>query len=365
MPEQVQSLENIIANRYGIDPTKFKSTLIKTCFPADKQNVSDEQYTQFLVVVNEHELNPFTREIFAFPQGNTVVPTVGVDGWSKLINEHPMMNGIEFDEVFDDVGTCTAITATVYRKDRGHPTKITEYMSECKRGNFGPWKTHPIRMLRHKTLIQAARVTFGFAGIYDQDEAERILEATAITPLDDRPKTQRLVEQLKSATPPEVTDAPEVVEEVIVPEQIAESVTPESRAIDSDLGSKSSRISPGGVATVPSEKPRQRKSKKTEAPTSSLSESEEFDEAGKALYDKTGDGKVRGIEFPKRLLRTDGEPPTDLTTLVSDEMSRIGQPMSKLDGFVKNFVLVEEYKTLSNEAVKCLIKVLEQAKSKA
>jgi len=31
--------------------------------------------------------------------------------------------------------------------------------------------------LRHKALIQAARLAFGFSGIYDQDEAERIVSA--------------------------------------------------------------------------------------------------------------------------------------------------------------------------------------------
>ncbi len=36
-------------------------------------------------------------------------------------------------------------------------------------------------MLRHKALIQCARVAFGFGGIYDLDEAERIIEKD-ITP---------------------------------------------------------------------------------------------------------------------------------------------------------------------------------------
>jgi hypothetical protein len=31
-------------------------------------------------------------------------------------------------------------------------------------------------MLRHKAMIQCARLAFSFVGIYDQDEAERIVE---------------------------------------------------------------------------------------------------------------------------------------------------------------------------------------------
>jgi hypothetical protein len=34
-------------------------------------------------------------------------------------------------------------------------------------------------MLRHKAMIQCARMAFGFGGIFDQDEAERIVEADA------------------------------------------------------------------------------------------------------------------------------------------------------------------------------------------
>ncbi len=34
-------------------------------------------------------------------------------------------------------------------------------------------------MLRHKAMIQCARIAFGFGGIYDADEAERIIESGA------------------------------------------------------------------------------------------------------------------------------------------------------------------------------------------
>jgi hypothetical protein len=40
----------------------------------------------------------------------------------------------------------------------------------------GPWQTHTKRMNRHKSWIQCARLAFGFAGIYDEDEAQRIIE---------------------------------------------------------------------------------------------------------------------------------------------------------------------------------------------
>jgi hypothetical protein len=79
----------------------------------------------------------------------------------------------------------------MYRKDRSHPIAIREYLDEVYREPFagnkdgrnytvnGPWQTHTKRFLRHKTMIQASRLVFGFVGIFDQDEAERILEGQA------------------------------------------------------------------------------------------------------------------------------------------------------------------------------------------
>jgi hypothetical protein len=70
-------------------------------------------------------------------------------------------------------------TCTLYIKGRSHPVRVTEYKDECFRAT-DPWKTMPKRMLRHKALIQSARVAFGFSGIYDEDEAERIRAAKII-----------------------------------------------------------------------------------------------------------------------------------------------------------------------------------------
>lgn len=141
---------------------------------AFKGQVTDAQMATLMVVANQYQLNPFTRELFAFPdKNNGIVPVVGVDGWSRIINNHPQFDGIDFEQ---DAESCTCI---IYRKDRSHPIKVTEWMAECKRGT-GPWQSHPRRMLRHKAMIQAARLAFGYGGIYDQDEAERIVEAQPI-----------------------------------------------------------------------------------------------------------------------------------------------------------------------------------------
>lgn len=150
------------------DGAGLVETLKATAF---KGQVSDAQMTALMVVANQYALNPWTKEIYAFPdKNNGIVPVVGVDGWSRIINSHPQFDGIEFEQ---DSDSCTCI---IFRKDRNRPIKVTEWMAECKRGT-GPWQSHPKRMLRHKAMIQCARLAFGYGGIYDQDEAERIVEA--------------------------------------------------------------------------------------------------------------------------------------------------------------------------------------------
>ena len=150
------------------DPEELLATLKQTAF---KGQVSDAQMTALLIVAGQYGLNPWTKEIYAFPdKNNGIVPVVGVDGWARIMNDHPQFDGMEFEQD-DDSCTCK-----IFRKDRSRPIVVTEYMAECKRSNVGPWTSHPRRMLRHKAMIQCARLAFGFGGIFDQDEAERITE---------------------------------------------------------------------------------------------------------------------------------------------------------------------------------------------
>lgn len=126
-----------------------------------------------LVIANQYQLNPWTKEIYAYPgRAGGLTPIVGVDGWIRIINREPQYDGMEFTFT-EDYSACTC---TIYRKDRTKPIVVTEFFSECGK-NTPAWKSHPKRMLRHKAMIQCARLAFGFSGIYDQDEAERIVES--------------------------------------------------------------------------------------------------------------------------------------------------------------------------------------------
>lgn len=157
----------LLASRLNVEPEKMLATLKSTvCAKA-----TNEEIMAFCIVANEYGLNPFLKELYAFPaKSGGIIPVVSVDGWIRICNEHPQMDGMTFDFAVDDKGGLISCTCKIHRKDRKHPIEVTEFLSECKR-QTDPWKMES-RMLRHKALIQCARVAFGFSGIMDEDEAE-------------------------------------------------------------------------------------------------------------------------------------------------------------------------------------------------
>ena len=173
--------------------TTLKSTLIKP--DREGKMPSDEQIVAFLLVANKYELNPFTKEIYAFPdKAGGIVPVVGYDGFITLARRADPSYKID-EKVSDDLITPEGgkecfkwCEITVTRCDGSHVT-VREYLDEVYRPPFktakgfvvsGPWQSHTKRMLRTKALIQAFRLTYGISGVFDEDEAARIVEAKTI-----------------------------------------------------------------------------------------------------------------------------------------------------------------------------------------
>ena len=179
------SLASKLASRFSIEEAQLLTTLKATAFKVRDGVATNEQMTALMIVADQYGLNPFTKELFAFPdKHNGIVPVVSVDGWSRIINENRALDGIEFryaDKLvtMKNAKPCPEwCEAVIHRKDRAQPIVAREYLDEVFRelSYTNPWQTHTKRFLRHKALIQCARIAFGFAGIYDEDEAERIIE---------------------------------------------------------------------------------------------------------------------------------------------------------------------------------------------
>lgn len=175
-----------MADKYGLNAAEFSATVRKTC---GMEKASAEEFAAFIMVAKEYDLNPLLKEIYAFPaKGGGIVPIVSIDGWVNLVNSHPSADGFEFEfEHSEDGKELISCTCRMYRKDRGRPVTVTEYLAECVRSTE-PWKMKH-RMLRHKAMIQAARYAFGFSGIYDEDEGRKIAEMRDVTPADESKPT--------------------------------------------------------------------------------------------------------------------------------------------------------------------------------
>lgn len=169
-----RSLVDSMAAKYEMEPQAFMGAVKATCIKGD---CSNEQFAAFLMVAKEYDLNPLTKEIYAFPDRGGITPIVSIDGWMNLINSHPQFDGMEFVDSMGDDGKLYSVECKMYRKDRQRPTTVIEYMSECSR-QTDPWKKWPNRMLRHKSAIQCARYAFGFSGIMEPDEYERMRDVT-------------------------------------------------------------------------------------------------------------------------------------------------------------------------------------------
>lgn len=172
-----------LGERFGIDPAKLVDVLRGTVIKPDRNGkaATNEEVAAFCIVAREYDLNPFTREIYAFSGGDKgVTAIVPIDGWTKIVNRHTNahgesdFDGCEFDEVDGPDGKPDRITCRMYVKGRTHAICATERYTECKR-NTSPWMQHPYRMLRHKAFMQAARYAFGLGGIHDEDEARDIV----------------------------------------------------------------------------------------------------------------------------------------------------------------------------------------------
>lgn len=192
--KEVKLLDKL-GERYNMDGLKLYEVMSQTIFRNfDGSVASEAEMAHVLSVAQRYDLDPFCKEIYAGRDSfGGVVPIVGVDGWVKMVQNHPEYDGFTTEESEEQIlmpgafsDSSAWISTTFYRKDISHPTTVREYLREVYRQSFdfnqpGPWQTHTNRLHRHKSYIQAARMAFGFSGIYDPDEASRIQKTAQVS----------------------------------------------------------------------------------------------------------------------------------------------------------------------------------------
>jgi phage recombination protein Bet len=254
VPQKQTSALALMAGKYNVEPSKLLDTLKNTVF----RGATNDELLALVVVSNEYGLNPLTKEIYAFPaKGGGIVPVVSIDGWIRMMNDHPQFDGIDYEFEHSDDGKLISCTSIIYRKDRSHPTRVTEYLAECRR-NTEPWKMER-RMLRHKATIQGARVAFGFSGITDEDEAAatpgfagakdvtpKVARANPLDPFASLPETPAPAEEAEPVVEAQVVDPAQEVAEPTQEDMLATDLM--EAVADSDAENLASYVEQANAA---------------------------------------------------------------------------------------------------------------------
>jgi len=150
---------------------------------------------------SEHRLDPIKDEVnlTQYEDGSWQV-FITVDGWSKLMNQHPAFCGIEFTESPESINNVpTWISCSIYRTDRAIPTTVREYLLEVQ-NDHAIWQKMPRRMLRHRVMQQCARIAFGIGMSEATPKAIQVIaqKSSPVQPL--QAKTDLNVKEASRAT---------------------------------------------------------------------------------------------------------------------------------------------------------------------
>lgn len=154
---------------------------------------------QLLRLANKYQLDPLSDEIGLLQvQDQTYQPFITIDGWSKLINNHPQYAGMSLRDSTELIdGIPSWMECTIYRNDRILPVVIKEYFEEV-RTNHPSWQQMPRRMLRHRVIQQCARLAFNISStdhsFKDQTTQAKINDSKTLGPK--RTKINQLKDKL-------------------------------------------------------------------------------------------------------------------------------------------------------------------------
>lgn len=151
-------------------------------------NASNDEIYMFCALAHKHKINPLTELYAQIDDNGMIIPTLKIDGWYRVVNDHPDFDGVEFN-YSPGMTTYAGLQhphhiwceSVFKRKNLSHPIVVREFFSD----NYlqesiyqNSWQTHPNRRLRHAAYIQGARMAFGLHGVYSSDEAIRIIESS-------------------------------------------------------------------------------------------------------------------------------------------------------------------------------------------
>ena len=156
---------------------------------------------QVVYITQHYQIDPLLGDITIHYQNGRWVPHITMDGWMKIINQHPAFCGIDFQEAQELIdGVPQWISCTIYRQDRVIPITVREYYLELKQES-SLWLEIPRRLLRFRSMQQCARLALGISTpefsiqpLMDNKPSENM--ASSNSPSESPPPTQ--LEKIKT-----------------------------------------------------------------------------------------------------------------------------------------------------------------------
>jgi hypothetical protein len=162
------------------------------------QGITPYTQVQLLRLASKHLLDPLSDEIGIIETKEGFLPFITIDGWAKLMNQHPQYAGMSLREPTESNSQLPAwMECTIYRNDRILPIVVKEYLEEVMT-NHPSWQQMPRRMLRHRVIQQCARLAFGISAqevVNFENNHKNITEATDTIPIE-KNRTKQLKEIL-------------------------------------------------------------------------------------------------------------------------------------------------------------------------
>jgi hypothetical protein len=163
LPASVQQA----AKRSGLRYPSFVQQLVSTAF-ASLTFWQQTDVERLLWLADRLGLDPLAKELIAIESEETFPKAIAfmitLDGWVKLLHRHPRFKGMAFEEgPLDEQGYPLWMSCTLYWEGFTCPWVVKEWAQE-HRSLHELWLRYPRRMLRHKALIQCARLALGVGG---------------------------------------------------------------------------------------------------------------------------------------------------------------------------------------------------------
>ncbi|WP_304526752.1 recombinase RecT [Halomonas sp. I5-271120] len=184
-----------LAEQFQISAEHFLTVVTKGLSSRLSREMTELEVLSVCTLIKRYRLDPIAGHLYLQETGHGPIskirPVLTIDGWLALLNGQEEFDGIEFSysdsmisnplEAYGADGEPAPnarqvpewMEAAIFRKDRTRPTVVREYFLEVFQGNEA-WRSMGARQLRHKTIIQSARVAFGLGGLFDEDDVQRM-----------------------------------------------------------------------------------------------------------------------------------------------------------------------------------------------